>query len=66
MGRQRREGQLPYKGVQVLLTTWTRCLRCKVPVEHLEQSGHDEWHAWLDRLAASLAQDEPPVLEAAS
>lgn len=57
---------LPYRGVPVLLTTWTRCARCRCVVEHLEQSGHDEWHAWLDRLAAGQAQDEPPVLECAS
>jgi hypothetical protein len=55
---------VPYKSVQVLLTTWTRCTVCKVPVEHLEQPGHDEWHAWL---AQCRCRDEAePVLEEAS
>lgn len=47
-----------------MLTTWTRCSVCKCVVAHLDQPGHDEWHA---RLAAALAaEDDPPVLEVAS
>jgi hypothetical protein len=54
---------VPYKGVPVLLTTWTRCTVCKCVVEHLEQPGHDAWHAQLD----GCRQDEDePVLEEAS
>jgi hypothetical protein len=64
-GRDGRGQGLPYKGVPVLLTTWTRCPRCKCVVEHLEQAGHDAWHAQLDALAAGRAGDEP-VLEEAS
>jgi hypothetical protein len=59
-----REGPgLPYKGVPLLLTTWTVCTVCWVPVAHLDQRRHDEWHA---RQGEALADDEPPVLERAS
>lgn len=33
---------MPYKSVPLLLTTWTICQVCWVPVAHLDQRRHDE------------------------
>jgi hypothetical protein len=56
---------LPYKGVQVLLTTWTICQGCFVPVAHLDQRLHDE--VCPARCPCRCqAEPEPPVLERAS
>lgn len=49
---------LPYRGVPVLLTTWTVCQVCFVPVAHLDQDRHD---AAVHPELRGQAEDQPGV-----
>ena len=53
---------MPFKPVPVLLTTWTVCTRCWVPVAHLDQRRHDEACHAKDEPADLVAQYDDPAL----